>query len=80
MQTLMIYKLGFNQNYYTFTFLLLTKIVLCGEFPCTKFLNYKCFGVRSSNNVTMIVSACLHIERRELSRFDKQVKGDQQRL
>ena len=33
MQTLVIYKLGFNQNYYTFTSILLIKIVLCSKFP-----------------------------------------------
>ena len=33
MQTHTIYKLGFNQNYYTFTFLLLIKIVMCSKFP-----------------------------------------------
>ena len=32
-ETLMIYKLGFNQNYYTFTLILLIKIVLCSKFP-----------------------------------------------
>jgi len=33
MQTPIIYKLGFNQNYYTFTLMLLIKIVLCSKFP-----------------------------------------------
>ena len=33
MQTLIIYKLGFNQNYYTFTLILLIKIVLYSKFP-----------------------------------------------
>ena len=33
MQTLIIYKLGFNQNYHTFTLMLLIKIVLCSECP-----------------------------------------------
>ena len=32
-QTLMVYKIDFNQNYYTFAFILLIKIVLCSEFP-----------------------------------------------
>ena len=48
MQTLIIYKLGFNQNYYTFTLILLIKIVLCSKFPSTKFINYKCFEMKSS--------------------------------
>ena len=30
---IMIYKLGFNQNYYTFTLILLIKIVVCSKFP-----------------------------------------------
>jgi len=38
MQTLTIYKLGFNQDYYTFTFISLIKIVLCSKFPLTKFI------------------------------------------
>ena len=33
MQTRIIYKLGFNQNYYTFTLILLIKIVMCSKFP-----------------------------------------------
>jgi len=31
-KTLIIHKLGFNQNCYTFTFILLIKIVLCSKF------------------------------------------------
>ena len=31
-QTLMIYKLGFNQNYHMFDSMLLLKIVLCSKF------------------------------------------------
>ena len=33
MQTLIIYNLGFNQNYHTFTLILLINIVLCSKFP-----------------------------------------------
>jgi hypothetical protein len=32
LQTLIIHKLGFNQNYYTPSLILLTNIVLCGKF------------------------------------------------
>ena len=39
-QTLIIYKLGFNQNYYTVALTLLIKIVLCGKFRSTKFMAY----------------------------------------
>jgi len=46
MQTLIIYKLGANQNYYTFTLILLIKIDMCSKFPGTKFSNYKCFEMR----------------------------------
>jgi len=31
-KTLIIYNLGFGQNYYTFTLILLMKIVLCSKF------------------------------------------------
>ena len=31
--TNVIHKLGFNQNHYIFTLILLIKIVLCSEFP-----------------------------------------------
>ena len=48
MQTLIIDKLGVNQNYYTFTLILLIKTVLCSQFPWTKFINYGCFDMRSS--------------------------------
>ena len=33
LQTLIIYKLGFNENQYTFTLMFLTKIVVCSELP-----------------------------------------------
>ena len=33
LQTLVIYKLGFSQDYYIFTLILLIKIVLCSKFP-----------------------------------------------
>ena len=33
MPTLMIYELGFNQDYYTFTLISLVKIILCSKFP-----------------------------------------------
>ena len=46
MPTLTIYKLGFNQNYYTFALNFLINIVLCSKFPLTKFVNYKCFEMR----------------------------------
>jgi len=39
-ETLMVYKLGFNQNYFTFSLILLIKLVLCGNFPRTMFINY----------------------------------------
>ena len=32
MQTLIIYKLGFNENYYTFAVILHVKIVTCSKF------------------------------------------------
>ena len=49
MQTLMTCKLGFNQNNYTFSLMLLIKIVLCSDFLWTKFINLiniKCFEMR----------------------------------
>jgi hypothetical protein len=42
MHTLIMYELGFNQNYYTFTLISRIKIVLCR----TKFINHKCFEMR----------------------------------
>ena len=41
-----IYKLGCNQNYYTFALISLMKIVMCSKFPWNKFINYKCFDMR----------------------------------
>ena len=32
-ETLIIHKLGFNQNHYTFTLILLMNIVMCRKFP-----------------------------------------------
>ena len=48
LQTLMHYKLGFNQNFYTFTMISLIKIVLRSKFPWSKFMNYQCFDMRSA--------------------------------
>ena len=36
MEKLIIYTLGFNQNYYAFTFILQIKIVLGSKFPCLR--------------------------------------------
>ena len=33
LQTLVIYKLGYDKDYYTLILILLTKIVLCSKFP-----------------------------------------------
>ena len=52
LQTLIIHKLGFNKNYHTFTSILLVKIVLRSKFPCTEFINYKIFEMRSARDVT----------------------------
>ena len=41
-ETLVIYKLGFNQNYCTFALILLIKIDTCSKFHRTKFMDYKC--------------------------------------
>jgi hypothetical protein len=41
--TLTIYKLVFNQNYYTFTLIFPTNIVLYCIFSCTQSINYECF-------------------------------------
>jgi len=46
LQILVIYKLGFGQNFYTFTLILLVRIVLCSEFPWTKFADIKCFDCK----------------------------------
>ena len=48
MQTLTIYKVGFNQNYCTFTLILPINIVMWSKFPWTKFINCKRFEMRSS--------------------------------
>ena len=46
LHTLMIYEIGFNQDNYTFTLVLLINIVLCSKFPWTEFINYKCIVMR----------------------------------
>ena len=42
-----IHNLGFNENCYTLTLMLLIKIVLCSKFPWTNFMNCKWFDTRS---------------------------------
>ena len=60
MQTLVIYKLGFYQNYYTLTLTLLTKIFLSGKFPWRKFKDYKWFEM-SSEHVHRHLSSTLEV-------------------
>ena len=43
----MIYQIGFNQNYYTFSSILLLKIVVCSKFSWTKFIDDKYFDSKS---------------------------------
>ena len=50
-QTLTIYKPGFNRNDYTFTLILLIKISLCSKLHSTKFTNYKCYEMKSAPNL-----------------------------
>ena len=42
----MIYELGFSRNCYTFTLILLIKIVLYSKCPWTKVISYKWFEIR----------------------------------
>ena len=42
-------KLSFIQNCYTFTSILLIKIILCSGFSCTKFVTPKCFDMKLGN-------------------------------
>jgi hypothetical protein len=46
LQKLLIFKLGLNQNHYTFTSISLIEIVLYSGFPWTQFINYKCCHMR----------------------------------
>ena len=46
LETLTIHTLGFNQNDYTFSLILLIKIILRSKFPETKFINCKCFDIK----------------------------------
>ena len=41
LETLIIYKLGSDQNCYTLALILLMHIVLCSKFSCTDFINYE---------------------------------------
>ena len=42
----MIYKLGFNRNFNTFSIICLMNIVLYGKFPRTPFITHKCSGMK----------------------------------
>jgi hypothetical protein len=55
-ETLIIYKLGSNQNYYTFPLTLLIRIVLCSKFP----MNHKCFHMRSASTKLALNHRRLH--------------------
>ena len=47
MKTLVIHELVFIQDFHTFTFILLIKIVLCSKFSWTNLISDQCFDVRS---------------------------------
>jgi len=55
-ETLIIYKLGFVQNYYTFALILLIKIVMCKNNPQTNFINYKCFEMKSGECLELMAA------------------------
>ena len=46
LQTLKIYKLGFNQNHFTLTSMLLMKSFSCSELSWCEFINNKCCDMR----------------------------------
>ena len=46
LETIVIYQLGFSQNYCTFSSTSLINIVLCDKFPWTKFIDCKYFDMR----------------------------------
>ena len=46
-ETLIICKLGFSQNYDTFALISLIKMDFCSKFRCTKFINHKLSTVKS---------------------------------
>ena len=48
MQTLILYKLSFNQNYFMSTLVVLINIDMCGKFPWTESINYECFDFKKS--------------------------------
>ena len=51
MQTLVIYKLGFNQDNSTFTSILPIKIVMCSKCPWTKFIKHDCSAMTLPPNM-----------------------------
>ena len=52
LQILIIDILGFNQNYYTFTFMLLMKIVMCSIFGGIQLIHRKCFDMSTPSTPT----------------------------
>ena len=62
-ETQIIHKLGFNQNYYMFAPIFLTKIIMCSKFHWTMFFNHKCFHMRSRVDTrahTQHLSGCMY--------------------
>ena len=47
----MIHEFDLNQDYYTFALISLMKIVSCSEFLGTRFINHKCFDMKSGRGV-----------------------------
>ena len=58
MQTLIIYQLVLNQNYYTSAVILLANIVLCSKVQWIKFIDYKCFHMRLLQRLMALCMVC----------------------
>ena len=71
LQTLIIYKLSFNQNYYMFTLIFLIEIVMSSKYPCTELIIYKCLNMRFG--LRRALPAAPHIHRSYVTKSGHEV-------
>ena len=77
LRTLVIFELDFNQNFFTFTLvLLMIKMVMCSDFPWTQFIDYMCFHMRLGPSLSLWWRSFRKIAKEEVVRQHQVVFPD----
>ena len=73
-ETLIFYKLGINQNHYTFALILPIKTVMCSKFPETKFTDYE-FSIWDLS-LSLSQSVRAHLGNSQLEWLVRHIRGE----